>query len=574
MEALLRETGQAPDGTAEYRDLEISAERITIGSAPDRNIQLLGKNVAPQHAELRMRNDARFELVCRSGASVRINGEQTSAATLSPGDEVEIGGNHLVLFEPPAGFDAGLQITRDANVDASEFERAFRTDLNQAWLSKRAAAWIFSVLVIVVAFVLPFFLSQSNVPEIAALPFVPDDTLWSSGPLLPAHELAVGTSCNTCHQVPFQRVQDDACLSCHGRIEDHVEQGTLVSSTALGPTARCASCHREHNEPDPHIVIRADAPCTECHQESQRLFADLGIDPVDGFSERTHPSFDAYLYKPFASPAGTGIRFDWRTVVEPVSAATELSNLKFPHDTHLDVAKVMDPNSGEALHCTDCHRLSLDREHFIPVTMQAVCIDCHELTFDPAMPDRQLPHGQPLEVMLTLEGQYLRKFSDPAVDNKEIRPRRIPDRHDNTQVCVNTAFACAAEAAAEDIREQFTVRGCVSCHIVEQHAVPDIYSRYQVHPVRLAADYFPPARFNHASHLVMREETGDAACAECHKAQDSRVSTDLLIPDIGTCVECHSDVRKPGYVPLQCIDCHAYHPDVSRFGTVVEADEP
>jgi predicted CXXCH cytochrome family protein len=574
METLLRETGRGPDGTAEYRDLEISAERLTIGSAPDRNVQLLGKNVEPQHAELRMRNDNRFELVCRGKATVRVNGEETAAATLSTGDHVDIGGNQLVLFDPPAGFDAGFQITRDSDADASEFERAFRTDLNQVWLSKRAAAWTFSIVVVMVAFVVPYVLSQTNVTEVAALPFVPDDSLWSSGPLLPAHELTVGNSCSTCHQVPFQRVQDDACLSCHGRIEDHVEHDTLVSATALGPTARCASCHREHNEPEPHIVIRADAACTECHRNSERLFGDLDIDPVAGFSEETHPEFDAYLYKPFVTPAGTGLRFDWQSVVEPVAGAKELSNLKFPHETHLDPTRVTDQNSGEALHCGDCHRLSLDREHFIPITMQTVCIACHELTFDPEMPDRQLPHGQPLEVMLTLEGQYLRKFSDPAVDNKEIRPRRIPDRDDGTRVCVNTAFACATEAAADDIREQFTVRGCVSCHIVEEHAVADIYSRYQVHPVRLATDYFPPARFNHSSHLVMRDKTGDAACTECHEAHNSSASTDLLIPDIGTCVACHSDVRKSGYVPLQCIDCHAYHPDASRFGTVVEADQP
>jgi hypothetical protein len=578
VDALLREIGRGSDGTTEYRDLEVSAPRITIGSAPDRNIQLLGENVAPEHAELKLRSANEIELVCRRGSTVGINGEEATSATLSAGDRVQIGGNTVTVFEPPAGFDAGLEIARDANVDASAFERAFRTDLNQIWLSKRAAAWTLSIAILVLGFAVPFAASQLDGRALAKLPLVPDDALWSSGPLIPAHELAVGDDCSVCHRAPFQRVQDDACLACHERIEDHVDPHTLAGSTALEPTTldptdRCAACHREHNEPDPHIVIRADAACTDCHGESPALFADLGIDPVAGFSERTHPRFDAYLLKPVVRPAGTGVEFDWRVVVEAVDGAAEASNLKFPHDLHLDPEKVTDLRSGAGLACGDCHELSLDREHFEPVTMQTVCIECHELTFDPAMPDRQLPHGQPLEVMLTLEGQYLRKFSDPAVDNKAVRPRRIPDKDNGTRVCVDTAFNCAAAAAADDIKEQFTVRGCVSCHVVEEHPVDDIYARYQVHPVRLAVDYFPPARFDHASHLVMGDKTGDQACAECHDAPASGISSDLLLPDIGTCIGCHSEGGHEAFVPLQCVDCHAYHPDATRFGTVVEAEQ-
>jgi predicted CXXCH cytochrome family protein len=560
MEALLRETRESSDGIGEYRDLELSAACVTLGSAPDRSIQLLGKGVLPEHAQFELRSDGRLRLTCARGATVSVNDDSVKSANVSPGDRIRIGGNCITVFEPPAGFDAGVQVVRDAEVDPSALERAFRTDLNQVWLSKRAATWVLSAAVAILAFVLPFLASQGKLSAIEGLPFFPRDVLWSSGPLLPAHELAVGGDCRTCHQAMFRQVQDAACLECHDRIRDHVDRVTLVDSTSLATAPRCAACHREHNEPDPHIVIRADALCTDCHGESEKLFGTLGVQPVGGFSRQTHPAFNASLYRPVVSPAGTGVTFDWETVVEPVSSASEASNLMFPHDLHLDPAKVTDLNSGESLGCTDCHRLSLDREHFLPITMQNVCIGCHELTFDPSMPDRQLPHGKPLEVIMTLEGQYLRKFSDPAVDNKAVRPRRIPDKDNTTRVCVGTAFDCAAEAAAEDIREQFAVRGCVSCHVVEEHPVDDVYSRYQVHPVRLAVDYFPPARFDHASHLVMKDATGDAACAACHDARTSSLSSDLLIPDIDACVECHADYRKAESVPLQCIDCHGYHP--------------
>ena len=560
MEALVREMRESADGIGEYRDLELSVDCVTLGSAPDRSIQLLGENVLPEHAQLELRSDGRLRLTCRRGGTVSVNDEAVAAANVASGDRIRIGGNSITVFEPPAGFDAGLQVVRDADVDPSALERAFRTDLDQVWLSKRAATWALSAAVLILAFVLPFVASREKLRVVEDLPFVPGDAAWSSGPLFAAHELAVGNDCRVCHQAMFQRVQDGACLDCHDRILDHVDHLTLADSTGLATAPRCAACHREHNEPEPHLIIRADALCTDCHEQSERLFGALEVRPVGGFSLEAHPPFNASLDRPVISPAGTGVTFDWETAIEPIGSAREASNLTFPHDLHLDPAKVTDLNSGESLGCVDCHRLSLDREHFLPITMQNACIACHELTFDPSMPDRQLPHGQPLEVIMTLEGQYLRKFSDPAVDNKAVRERRIPDKDDTTRVCVGTAFDCAAEAAAEDIREQFAVRGCVSCHVVQEHAVDDIYSRYQVHPVRLAVDYFPPARFDHASHLVMKDATGDAACAACHDAQTSSESSELLIPDIDTCVECHADFRRAGSVPLQCVDCHGYHP--------------
>ena len=108
--------------------------------------------------------------------------------------------------------------------------------------------------------------------------------------------------------------------------------------------------------------------------------------------------------------------------------------------------------------------------------------------------------------------------------------RRIPDRDNEIRECTDTAFNCAAQAAAADIREQFTVRGCISCHVVEEHDVDDTYARYPVHPVRLAQDFFAAGRFDHYSHQVMKDATGDAACLECHSADSSQASTDLLIP--------------------------------------------
>lgn len=571
MDALLREVLTSADGIAEYRDAEVATETITIGSAPDRTIQFLGNAVGSEHAELSLARDG-VRISCRRGCKINVGGDAVSAANLSIGDSFSIGGNCVTLLDAPAGFDVALQIEFEQDVDASTFEGAFRTDLREGWFAPRPVAWTLSLAVVALGFAIPWLLASYTSNDAAVRNYLPDDAFWTSGPLHSAHELAAGEDCRACHVEFFQRVQDAACLDCHTTIQDHVAADVTSTDVNAEPVPRCATCHREHNEPDPHLVISADALCTDCHADpdSAELAADIA--PVSGFSLADHPAFAADLLQPSARRAGTGLVFEWLNASVPIAEAVELSNLKFPHETHLDPELVNDQRTGAALGCVDCHRLSLDREHFVPITMENTCVGCHELTFDPQAPDRQLPHGQPLEVMMTLEGQYLRKYSDPGVPQEAVVRRRIPDREDDSRECTDTAFNCAAQAAAADIREQFTVRGCISCHVVEEHNVADTYARYQVHPVRLAQDFFAAGRFDHYSHQVMKDATGDAACLQCHTADTSQASTDLLIPDIDNCLDCHSGAPAANRVQLGCVDCHSYHPYASGYTGTIETE--
>src|ERR1044071_4458972 len=104
MEALLRELHEGPDGIPEYRDTEISANDLTIGSAPDQRIQLLGSAVAPEHAVIR-KSGSKLEVSCRGGARIRFNDREVSAAKLEIGDIIELAGHKLTIAEPPGGFD-------------------------------------------------------------------------------------------------------------------------------------------------------------------------------------------------------------------------------------------------------------------------------------------------------------------------------------------------------------------------------------------------------------------------------------------------------------------------------------
>ena len=71
----------------------------------------------------------------------------------------------------------------------------------------------------------------------------------------------------------------------------------------------------------------------------------------------------------------------------------------------------------------------------------------------------------------------------------------------------------------------------------------------------------------------MKEDSGDAACLQCHAASASNMSTDLLIPDIDNCLGCHSDTPEPDRVALKCVDCHSYHPYASGYTGTIETDQ-
>lgn len=555
MQVLVRLLRPGPDGISELQDTELETEAVTLGSAADRGIQLLGATVAPEHAVIRRAGQA-LSITARRGRRVIVNGQPRSRATLKIGDAVEIGGHRLTLVEPPAGFDLAIQIELNTTTGARDFESAFRTDLDQTWLSKRAASWIAFLLVPLLAFAIP--LGSVLMQREGGKPpgWVPADSFWSTGALIPAHAQATGDDCGSCHQGFFTHVRDAACGKCHEDIEDHVTSAHLAIAE-LGPAQRCAQCHREHDATAGSMVIQADSLCTDCHGDSDVRFDALHLLRVRRFTQEGHPAFKASLLVPNRA-AQAGIE-DWDFVRTLVKGAAEQSNLRFSHAQHLDPDRVLRNTDSQPLGCKDCHVLAADGEHFAPVTMAATCASCHELTFDESAPNRQLPHGKPLDAMLMLEDYYARQASDPSPAVATRARRRLPDRAREEEECTDAPFACAMRRAGAEIENQFTRRGCVSCHVVTDTRARDLRERFEVVPIRLVRDYFVDTHFSHRIHSIQQDLTGDDACLSCHAARDSKKSEDLLMPDIGKCLDCHGDAGTADRVTLRCVSCHAYH---------------
>lgn len=186
MDVLLREVRKRADGRTEYIDTEIVGDVFTVGSAPECALQLLGDGIGPRHAGIKGTS-----LQCEGGHRVVRNGQSIAKAKLALGDVVEIGGHRLTVIEAPAGFDLAIELLRDINVDASAYESAFKTDLEQTWLGRRRPAWILLLLVLIASFAVPFALRYMKVESPVG---VVTDVTWSSGPLLPAHQLAMATT--------------------------------------------------------------------------------------------------------------------------------------------------------------------------------------------------------------------------------------------------------------------------------------------------------------------------------------------------------------------------------------------
>jgi predicted CXXCH cytochrome family protein len=568
MNALLRLCKDGPGGVTEYTDTEVSADTLTLGGAVDCSIQLIGDAVAPEHAVIRG-GAGNISIACKAGQRVVVNGTSTASAALKIGDRVEIGGHSLRLVPPPQGFDVAIEVRPDPNANAASFERAFRTDLSETWLSRRRGAWLLLLLALIGGFLIPLAMIYVHRAGHHTPPGVVDDAFWTAGPLSPAHELATGRRCDGCHEQLFVHVRDSACSTCHKSVGDHVAPARLAQ-TRLGAQQRCAECHQEHNQSAANVIIRSNNLCTDCHADSDRRFGALQRAAVSGFADGRHPAFTVDLLKPTFPTPGSIAVVQWQSSREPIARAQEQNNLKFSHAQHLEPSRVRRRSDGAALGCADCHVLGADGEHFIPATMQSACISCHELAFDASQTARQLPHGKPRDAMLLIQDYYARRVIDPhppvAAETQTFQRRRLPGEadsllfEDTAEVCKANTFECAMQRASAQIDKQFNVRGCVSCHVINDTHAGNVLDRYQVMPIRLTYDYFPDTHFNHRSHAVQKGKAGDDACLSCHSAATTDKSTTVMIPDLPKCLECHTQAADRDKVQLQCISCHAYHP--------------
>ena len=541
---------------SEALDTEYDSARLTLGDTATVQVQLPGLGGVLE-VEGKGGGGAKFnarKLPCT------LNGKACSKGVLTLADKLEVAGYEMEVIEPPQGFDFALQVTAMENV----VSYGAILDLAAAGWKLRRNAWIAALLVLFIGLLIPALVLVS--PKLATVlrnSPLPDDGLWSSGPLIEAHRTAgIAPDCQVCHTTPFVMVEDAACLSCHRDITEHVD--LAVHPKELFAGERCASCHREHNEPA-RISRQDKGLCVDCHEAPEEWQGNSENSPgaVTGFTASMHPEFRLSLLQP--QGRGGALRWEEKRVTFGASDLKETSNLKFTHTVHLDPEKVQQQTTGEALVCDSCHSLKDDGEHFVPITMDEHCRSCHSLSFDVFEPELELPHGDLHAAIVAMEAHFIREFTDPVLRRQRAatRPRRVPGKRDSAASCQGSGLDCGRAEALKEAEYQFANTGCVSCHEVIDTGLVDINDRWFVLPIRLTGDWYPHSQFDHASHLSQTWEEPGEVCESCHEVSESDDSADILIPGQENCLACHAEDSGRG-VAVDCISCHGFH---SRDGT-------
>jgi mono/diheme cytochrome c family protein len=465
--------------------------------------------------------------------------------------------------------------------------------LQRPLIGRRALSWTLFVLVLLGCLVLPVMASvwpqifqKVEQQKTVALPHtaasapvlnedyqraVPTalglDAQWNPGTLSSSHQ-PFGLDCKACHAKPFQQVQDTECLACHRGIGNHV--ATKVAAMPQLQETRCATCHRDHQGTDGLMTQNhryIGTGCASCHGDLSSKLPETKVADVKDFA-KGHPQFRVQV----AASTTTFVR-----VRQGGAAITEATALKFPHDVHLAPGGIAGPDGKSKLECASCHRPTQSGVGFERVSMKRDCQSCHTLAFEPALSQRQVPHGSTADVLTTLREFYgYVNSSKVAIDTPPVngpvftvRPGMPAGAPASFVQGPGDAKARAAAAATE----LFEKTSCIVCHSVSRVPGPGKAGtpgadlpQWKIAPVAPAHPWLPKASFDHAAHRA-------APCADCHLASASKKAGDVLMPTIKECRDCHSGTEPVvGKVKSDCAMCHGYHmPELHAAAPAVKA---
>jgi predicted CXXCH cytochrome family protein len=556
--AVIRFLSRGIAGTVEQRDKIFEGDAITLGRATDQVLHLKDRRVGLKAARIFRRGD-RVLITSNEVAGVIVNGLLCKDAALGPGDEVSIGSNTLHFFEPPAGFDVAFTFELDASARTLEAVRERPLlQLAETRLAKRRWSWILFVIIALACLVVPALgVKQEALRGVLRAGPWPDDRLWSSGPLAAVHQ-NLSTTCESCHAEPFVRVKNQACLECHAAtLHQHAAADVRIERLQ---GERCTACHLEHNEP-PSLVRRDARLCADCHANLEGVLGRAHDSGAATDFATAHPEFRLTILDELSREPPSWRPPRWRRVKLEDAAGAEHSGLIFPHDVHLTAEGIKAPTGSVVMKCGDCHQPEEGGARMQAIRMEQHCESCHRLDFEPADPERTVPHGDPDRVLQTLveyySARYLEDYPDP---HATARPSRSVARPGVALDPAARAYALelARAKALATARDLFERRTCHQCHAVAASVDENGAPRWSVAPAVLTREWMPKAHFDHARH-----STALTSCETCHAAGQSKAAADVLMPGIKTCRECHGGSSRlataQNLVPSDCTLCHSFH---------------
>jgi hypothetical protein len=418
-----------------------------------------------------------------------------------------------------------------------------------------------------------------------------DSRVYSSGRLSEPHAV-LEKECAACHLQQAgafsAKAADNACLSCHDGPIHHANQTRSLE---------CSTCHSEHRG---RVNLRAasNQSCAECHADLKASGGPMHFAPRIHSFEDGHPEFSALRnggrdpgtiklnhaihMKPIRrGPNGPIVDLACGDCHRPavVSATWGYADARAVSYTPTYARGVLENPSAEESPSLKPSKAMSGRELMAPVKFATACAGCHSLAFDKRF-EEGVPHDTP-EVVDTF---LRRKFAAYiAAHSNELREMESPDRDltgkmlpPKNRVVTPAQWVAQQVAIAEELLWHKT---CAQCHTLTMTPLPDTGiarweaassqstgrglngqaenvvmdsgARPAVAQAKIITRWMPHARFDHSAHTGF-------TCVSCHaKALTSTETSDVLIPGIATCQECHA----PGaeHVESRCFECHTYH---------------
>lgn len=433
-----------------------------------------------------------------------------------------------------------------------------------------------------------------------------DQRIYTSGPVSAKHSM-FGADCGRCHTpeverpsmasatfaagrspaIFWRRVSDDACQKCHDGPVHHDNQAF---------TPECSTCHVEHRE-RLSLTSLTDRHCTQCHSDLKTRGAAPRFErTISGFPA-SHPEFavimtgrkdtaqmklnhEKHLKAGLRGPKGP-VQMTCSDCHRPIAVAASWpfsqASMVGPAGTP---GEVLPPAKGQAAYMD-------------PIGYATHCAGCHPLDFDPRFPGTVAPHDEPEVVQAFLLAKFTEGPPKPpeppkeeeegdrsrlpgrrkgTIEQKEEKqdeeesPRRLPGRRARAEDeekedqeeggrarlpgrrKAGEEKEPPGESIAAQVRaaERLLFKKCQECHMLEifpdklpSVAATAIPARWLVHSV-----------FNHRSHRML-------TCLACHeKAPTSQETSDVLLPGIQACLQCH---RMQRGARSDCVECHLYH---------------
>lgn len=618
------------------REKIVQGLEVSVGRLAENEVHLADLAVEPRHAIISEPSPGRVTVESVSGLGFGLDGRTVMHAELSPvasGAELRFGSHRLKLGSEDGAITITVERVEALSDSAEEKDQQSVFTLRGLMPGKRGSAYVFLALVLAAFLAWPIYTYASTRGEKIRPQGFHADKSWETGKLSKAHE-ELENDCQACHVDAFVAVRDDACEACH--TDSHQQKATGLQRAAMtgpgrpGPAAythapedkmavargertgilgnvenffrrtfnkpdgRCVDCHTEHEGAGP-MPVTQQAFCADCHNGLQGRLRSAGVQSAVGDASDfglKHPQFrplvlagyDAAHPVPFAkrdSRMGGNPLLGWKMQRVAMSGPMQMPNgLKFTHGQHLSTSngvaemwRNVSPGQGPAMDCEDCHKTDPSGTRYQPVRMETACQACHSLGLQTIGGTvRQLPHGQPAQVIADIRAFYgsggsFRPTGLPIARYTRSRPGEV--NAERRSADLSRAAALLPGKGDALVRATFAPGGvCGECHTVALGGPEGA----RIAPVAQPLRYLQKGWFDHRAHdnLDVRASEGNRrwGCRDCHAAEKSNNSSDLLIPTVANCQQCHTGANGAHNAQLvrsgtasSCAMCHDYHAD-------------